>query len=126
MGNDSGPAGFPVNSRIKGAGQLKLNDPFGRVSSRNEASYRSLRDRLQQEGIRDSAAVSKVTAKMTATMVKSLALLFGLSMVLALFFPTLLIALLGINILILLWVSAVYLKTRLHLKRYLYEVCRKS
>jgi len=105
---------------------LKLNDPFRRVSDRNEAGYRTLRDRLRQEGIQDREAVGNATANMTATLVKSLALLFGLSMVVALFFPSFRIALLGINILVLLWASAAYLKTRMHLKRYLRDECGKS
>lgn len=105
---------------------MKLNDPFGRVSSRNEAGYRSLRDRLRQEGIQDKQAVGIVTANMTASLVKTLALLFGLSMVLALFFPLFRNALLGVNILALLWASAAYFKTRMHLKRYLREECGKS
>lgn len=105
---------------------MKLNDPFGRVSRRNEASYRSLRDRLQQEGIRDSQALRRVTANMTATIVKSLVLLFGLSVALGLFFPPLRIALFGIYVLVLLWVAVVYLKTRVHLNRYLQEECGKG
>ena len=105
---------------------MKLNDPFGRVSSRNEASYQSLRDRLQQEGIRDDDAVRRVTTRMTATVVKALGVLIGVSVALIILFPPLRITLLGIDILIVLWVAVVYLKTRMHLNRYLLEECGKS
>jgi len=121
---DSTPCGFPIET--KRAGHLKLNDPFGRVSSRNEASYQSLRDRLQQEGIRDDEAVRRVTTRMTATVVKGLGVLIGVSVALIILFPPLRITLLGIDILIVLWVSVVYLKTRMHLNRYLLEECGKS
>lgn len=104
---------------------MKLNDPFGRVSNRNRRNYASLRDRLHQEGIRDIAAVRGFTENMTATAVKLLLLLFGIPLILAVFFPQFRGALLALGILILLWVSVVYLQTRMHLKRYIREECNR-
>ena len=102
---------------------MKLNDPFGRVANRNRRNYGALRDRLLEEGIRDSGAVRRFTANMTATALKLLLPVFAISLALMVFFPQLLAGLLALTVLIVLWVAAVYFQTRMHLKRYLREEC---
>jgi len=102
---------------------LKLNDPFGRVSKRNQRDYASLRDRFRQEGIRDAQGVKRIAENMTATAVRVVLLVLGISIAAALFFPQALAILVALNVLILLWGLSVYLKTRLHLKRYVREEC---
>ena len=102
---------------------MKMNDPFGRVSKRDRRDYASLRDRLQQEGIRDSRAVDGLIANMNATATKLLLLLFGISLVLGVFLPSIRIGLAGTVALLLLWATVVYVKTRMHLKRYAREEC---
>lgn len=103
---------------------MKLNDPFGRVSNRNQRSYQSLRDRLLQEGILDTPAARSFVHNMTITAVKLLLLLFGVSLTLAVFFPQFHIVLIALNALALLWVGVTYFQTRMHLHRYLREECR--
>lgn len=105
---------------------MKLNDPFGRVSNRNQRNYQSLRDRLHQEGIQDTEAVAAFTRNVTGTAVKLLLLLFGISLALAVFFPQFRAVLIALNLLVLLWVCAVYFQTRMHLKRYLREECNQG
>ena len=102
---------------------MKLNDPFGRVSNRNQRNYQSLRDRLHQEGIRDASAVSTFTRNMTGTAVKLLLILFGVSLLAAAFLPQFRVVLIALNALALLWVGVVYFQARMHLKRYLREEC---
>ncbi len=102
---------------------MKLNDPFGRVSNRNQRNYQSLWDRLHREGIRDAGAVSTFTRNMTGTTVKLLLILFGVSLLVAVFLPQFRVVL---NALVLLWVGVVYFQAHMHLKRYLREECNDA
>jgi hypothetical protein len=103
--------------------RLKLNDPFGRVSKKNRRNYQALQDRLRQEGIRDEAAIARFTANMSATALKLAMIVCGLSLMLAVVFPHFLAALLGLDVLLLLWIGVGYFQTRMHLKRYAREEC---
>lgn len=105
---------------------MKLNDPFGRVSKKNQRNYQSLRDRLRQEEIRDPAAIARFTTNMTGTAARLAMIIFGASMALAVFFPELLATLLTLDALVLLWIAVGYIQTRLHLKRYIREECNKG
>ena len=102
---------------------MKLNDPFGRVSKRNQHNYQMLRERLLQAGVRDSGGVSLFIRNMSIAAAKLWLFFCGACLVLAVFLPQLQTVLLALNILVLLWLAAVYFKTRMHLKRYLREEC---
>mgnify|MGYP001550160592 CR=1 FL=1 len=102
---------------------MKLNDPFGRVSNRNQQNYRMLRERLQQAGVRDAAGVSVFIRNMSVTAAKVWLIFCAVCIGLAVFLPQLQTVLLAINVLVLLWLAVVYFKTRMHLNRYLREEC---
>ena len=105
---------------------MKLNDPFGRVASRNEETYRMLRQRLQQADIHDAAGVRLFTRNMAVTAVTLWLFFCGVCLGLAVFFPQLGPFLVILNVLVLLWAAVVYFKTRMHLKRYLREECEQG
>ncbi len=99
-------------------GDVKLNDPFGRVSRRDRQRYSTFEQRLRQQGVGDSAALRQFTRRMTRTMIRLAAGILAVAAVLALAFPASrgLVSLLGV--LILVWLAAGYAQTRLYLKRY--------
>ena len=76
---------------------MKLNDPFGRVSNRNQRNCHSLGDRLHQEGTPDARAIDTFTCNITETAVKPLLILFGISLLAAAFPPQFRVALIGLN-----------------------------
>ena len=67
--------------------------------------------------------MSTFTRNMTGTAVKLLLILFGVSLLVAVFLPQSRVILIALNALVLLWVGVVYFQTRMHLKRYLREEC---
>lgn len=81
---------------------------------------------MQQEEIRDPAAIARFTANMTGTAVRLAMIVFGASAVLVLFFPGLLATLLAVDVLVLLWIAVGYIQTRMHLKRYIREECNNG
>ncbi len=97
---------------------MKLNDPFGRVSRREQHRYKTLEQRLRGEGVLDADSLQRFTRGATATILKLSAIILVLSATLALVFPGLRSLLLLLDVLLLLWLSAGYLQTRLYLKRY--------
>jgi len=67
--------------------------------------------------------VSTFTRNMTGTAVKLLLILFGVSLLVAVFLPQSRVILIALNALVLLWVGVVCFQTRMPLKRYLREAC---
>ena len=102
----------------QGVTAVKLNDPFGRVSRREQHRYKILEQRLRDEGVLDADSLQRFTRGATATILKLSAMILVLSATLALVFPGLRSLLLVLDVLLLLWLSAGYLQTRLYLKRY--------
>ena len=97
---------------------MKLNDPFGRVSRREQHRYKTLEQRLRDESVLDAGSLQRFTRRATATVLKLTAAILALSATLALVFPGLRSLLLLLDILLLLGLSAGYLQTRLYLRRY--------
>jgi len=97
---------------------VKLNDPFGRVSRREQHRYKTLEQRLRDEGVLDIGSLQRFTRRATTAILRLTAAILVLSATLALVFPASRSLLLVLDILLLLWLSAGYLQTRLYLKRY--------
>lgn len=97
---------------------MDLNDPFGRVSRRNQQSYQLFKRHLQQHGITDSHRLGEFSKRATYMLLKLLGLLFGTLGLLILVFPTALPALMLLCGTAALWGLARYLQTRLYLNRY--------
>ena len=102
---------------------MKLNDPFGRLSNRNQRNCQSPAGQRASGGYPDASAVSTSTRNMTGTAVKLLLILFGVSILVAVFLPQFRVVLIALNAPVLLWVGVIYFQTRIHLKRYLREEC---
>jgi hypothetical protein len=99
-------------------GDVKLSDPFGRVSRRDQQRYLSLEQRLREQGVCDDAALRQFTRRMTRTMALLVTGILAVAAALALAFPASrgLVSLLGV--LVFVWLAAGYAQTRLYLKRY--------
>ena len=97
---------------------MKLNDPFGRVSRREQERYRMLEQRLRDEGILDTGALNRFAHRLAVTILKLTGAVLVASAALALVFPGSSSLIVMLDILLLLWLAAGYFKTRIYLKRY--------
>ena len=82
-----------------------------------------LRERLQQAGVHDAAGVKVFVRNMSVAAAKLWLFFCAVSLGLAVFLPQLQTLLLVLNVLVLLWLTVVYLKTQMNLNRYLREEC---
>jgi uncharacterized membrane protein YcaP (DUF421 family) len=106
--------------------QVKLNDPFGRVSRRQQQTYAALCARLKQQGVNDIASVQTFVARVRTLAIGSVIGVIAVTLILSAVLPTLggLIGVLGA--LALIWLATSYLQTRMYLRRYLNEECRDA
>lgn len=105
---------------------MKLNDPFGRVGRRQEASYAALKAQLIAEGIDQVSAVDAVMQRMTRMALLFMTITIGVTLLAGLLFAPwwgLVGVLGGIT---LLWLSATLFRTRTHLRRYRRELSREA
>lgn len=101
---------------------MQLNDPFGRVSRRQQQAYASLRSQLRQQGMHTSAGARAARDKLGRTtlhLALIVAVLFG---AVAVLFPALQGAAVVTAALVLVWLTSSYLQTRAHLNNYLDEL----
>jgi len=105
---------------------VKLNDPFGRVSRRQQQTYAALCARLKQQGVNDITSVHTFVARVRTLALGSVIGVIAVTLILTALLPTLggLIGVLGA--LALIWLLTSYLQTRMYLRRYINEECRDA
>ena len=105
---------------------MKLNDPFGRVSRRQQQTYAALCARLKRQGVNDMASVHTFVARVRTLALGSVIGVIAITLILAAVLPTLggLIGVIGA--LALIWLATSYLQTRMYLRRYINEECRDA
>ena len=101
---------------------MSLNDPFGRVSRRQNDAYRRLRDQLRQQGIVTPPAVRQAQHRLRQTSLRLLAIIIAAAALGGVLFPDLRAVIAVTIALVLLWLGSSYLQTRTHLNTYLRAV----
>ncbi len=101
---------------------MKLNDPFGRVGRRDQAKYETIKQQLQSAGIDSTGALTTAQRNINRSVLTLLAVVIGMAALFALLAPATRGIVGTFGALILLWISANYVQTRLHLRRYRREL----
>jgi uncharacterized membrane protein YccC len=100
---------------------MKLNDPFGRLESRHQKGYESMRSALRDAGIVTPQAAAEVMSEawrrgLTVVAVGLLLLVF-----VSLLLPKLVPLTLGLGLFLLVWVGTSTINGRRYIKRYIKE-----
>ena len=100
---------------------MKLNDPFGRLESRHQRGYESMKASLQQAGIDTPAAAETIMkqAWKRAAMVLGGGLL--IMALVALLIPKALPLALGLGLFLLVWVVSSNINGQRYIRRYIEE-----
>jgi len=100
---------------------MNLNDPFGRIQSRRQKEYDSLRLSLQEAGLTNRADAEALMEKLQRRGIKGLAVITPVSLLLALELPELRTLVLTCGVLAAFWVIKTSLNSQEYVKRYIRE-----
>lgn len=100
---------------------MKLNDPFNRVSKRQNGVYDSLRKQWDAQGVVDRKVAIRIGHDMRKTALQLTAAVVAPGLILGWLFPEARGLLLMLGVLILLWMVSNYLLASMHLRRYINE-----
>jgi ABC-type xylose transport system permease subunit len=101
---------------------MSLNDPFGRVSRRQEYAYRQCREQLREHGIDDPEAARQRAREVGRTLLMLVLIVTLAGTVAAVLFPDQRTVIAVVAALLLLWLASSFLQTRTCLTRYLNEL----
>jgi ferric-dicitrate binding protein FerR (iron transport regulator) len=100
---------------------MKLNDPFGRLESRHQKGYESMKASLQQAGIDTPQAARSVVKQAWRRSAQVVAVGIVVLLLLALAIPKALPLALGLGLFLLVWVVSATLNGQRYIKRYVEE-----
>ncbi len=101
---------------------MSLNDPFGRVSRRQQKAYQQFREQLRQQDVLTPAAVQQAQRHLHQTSLRLLAITVGAAAIAGMLFPELRALIAVTAVLVLLWLGSSYLQTRGYLNAYAREI----
>ena len=100
---------------------MNLNDPFGRLASRDERDYQSLREVLRNEGVDNPESADAILEKLRKRFLGTVAVVFVVALLSIVLFPEFRVIPIVIAILILFWVVTTMVSGRRHIRRYVEE-----
>ncbi len=100
---------------------MKLNDPFGRLESRHQQGYESMRAALRQGGITTPEAAREVMRQAARRAVSLLAVGVLLLLMVALLLPKMVPLVLGLGVFLVVWIATSTLNGRRYINRYIEE-----
>jgi len=100
---------------------MKLNDPFGRLESRHQKGYETMRTSLHQAGIETPAAARDVIRQAWRRGVTILAVAHLLLLVVMVLLPKAMPLALGLGLFLVVWVLSSTLNGRRYVRRYIEE-----
>ena len=100
---------------------MDINDPFGRLQSKRQKDYESLRDSLKKIGINNLDDAYALLEKLQRRGIWGLAIIIPGTLLLALVLPELRAFLLICGALAIFWLYKTTLKSREYVKRYILE-----
>lgn len=100
---------------------MKLNDPFGRLESRHQKGYESMRTALRQAGVETRQAAEEIVsrARRRGVMIVSAGVVFLL--LVAGLIPRVAPLALGLGLFLVVWVASSTLNGQRYIKRYIEE-----
>ena len=100
---------------------MNINDPFGRVQSRQQKEYESLRDSLKELGVNTPEAARAILERIQRRGKTGLAIIVSATLLLALLFAKLFGFFLACGALAAFWVIKTTLRSREYVQRYMQE-----
>jgi hypothetical protein len=100
---------------------MKLNDPFGRLESRHQKGYESMKASLQQAGIETPEAANTVLKQAWRRGAQVLGVGLLLLAIVALLIPKTVPLALGLGLFLLVWVVSSNLNGQRYIRRYIAE-----
>lgn len=100
---------------------MKLNDPFGRLESRHQKGYESMRASLRQAGVATPEAARKIVSQAWRRSLLVLAVGLSLTGLLALLMPKAAPLALGLGLFLLVWVVSSTVNGQRYIQRYIDE-----
>ncbi len=100
---------------------MNINDPFGRVQSRHQKAYESLRDSLKKVGLNNPGDAQALLEKLQRRAIKGLAIIIPTTLLLALVLPELQALVLVCGGLALIWLITTIKNSQQYIKRYIRE-----
>jgi predicted aldo/keto reductase-like oxidoreductase len=105
---------------------VKLNDPFGRLESRHQRGYESMRDSLQKAGIETSQDAQQVISQAWRRGFTFIGAVVLVMMLLSLLIPKALPLTLGLSLFVIVWVLSSTINGQRYVKRYIEEELKRS
>ncbi len=105
---------------------MKINDPFGRVSRRNQQQYDTFRQQLREMGVDNADQCRTFTRNATLSFVKIATVILAASLITIVALPKLTAPIAVIDVLVLLWLAGSYVQLRVQMNRYRREECNEA
>lgn len=100
---------------------MKLNDPFGRIASREEKEYQSLRNTLEKSNVKTILDAEYVMERLQSRKTKVVYAVLGILLLLGFIFPKAFALIVFLAALAVLWVLKTTKNARRYIKRYIEE-----
>ena len=100
---------------------MKLNDPFGRLEKRHQASYEMMRDAMSKSGITTVQAAQDVITESKNRSLKFLGVVLAFLLLIFFFSPNLMPALACLAVIMAIWTFKSVLNGRGYVNRYIAE-----
>lgn len=116
-----GNKGLPADLTIYRNEPMNLNDPFGRMQTRRQKEYDSIRLSLQEAGMTNLADAQALLEKLRRRGIWGLAIITPAALLLALALPQLRVFILACGVLAAFWLIRTTLSSQEYVKRYIRE-----
>ena len=100
---------------------MNINDPFGRVQSKRQREYESLRDSLKELGLNNHSDAQALLEKLKRRGIYGLAIIVPTTLLLALVLPGFRAFVLACGVLVVFWLFKTTLSSQEYVKRYIQE-----
>jgi hypothetical protein len=105
---------------------MKLNDPFGRMASRHQLGYESMRDTMRKSGIDTPSAAWEVVERSKQRAQKYIATGVAVLLLVTLLFPKAMPVTLSFGIFMAMWIVKSTINGKRYIQRYIDEVLEVS
>lgn len=100
---------------------MNLNDPFGRLQSKRQKEYESLRDSLKEVGLNNLEDAEALLEKLKRRGLMGVAIIVPAALLIALLLPGLRAFVLACGLLAIFWLVKTTLNSREYVQRYIQE-----
>jgi len=106
---------------IKTGAHMKLNDPFGRLEKRNQASYEMMRDAMQRGGINTVQAAEDIIRQSKSRSIKFLCVTLAVLLLILCLVPKYMPVLACFAVIVIMWTVKSMISGKRYVDRYINE-----